>query len=238
MVHRTRAIVLHKVNYSESSLVVQVYSFEFGKISLLVNGAKRKKSRNKSALFESLSLLEISGNFTNTDKLIRPSEVKIEIPWVSIQTKIDKRLIAMFLAEVIHKSIKESFPDRSLYLFIERSLIYLENSTENVANFHLVFLLELSKFFGFYPLKGNGEFFSVSEGVFLNSVPNLSAYLRGDDRDIFHSLLSVRLDNCHELKITGNQRKTALKNILDYYKVHNVGMGEIKSHHILETIFL
>ncbi|MFT4755132.1 MAG: DNA repair protein RecO (recombination protein O) [Salibacteraceae bacterium] len=238
MVHNTRAIVLHKTNYSESSLVVQVYSLNLGKISLIIYGAKKKKSRNKSALFEPLSILEIAGNFSNTDKLIRPSEVKVFTPLIQIQNSIGKRLIALFLAEVVHKSIKETIPDADLYMFMERSLLYLENSVRNVANFHLVFLLELSKFLGFSPLRSNGDFFNLSEGCFTNSIPNSSVYLREDEKSIFHALLGINIDKCHELKISSAQRKLALKNILEYYKIHNIGMGEIKSHLILETIFV
>lgn len=238
MVHTTRAIVLHKTNYSESSLVVQVYTFEFGRLSLLVHGAKKKKSRNKSALFEPLSLIEIAGNFSNTEKLIRPTEVKINIPLIHIQSSIHKRLIALFISEVLHKCVKESFAEKDLYLFIENSLQFLDQAEDNVSNFHLVFLMNLSKYIGFYPLSGMGDYFSVSDGQFSNVVPISGKYLSGDDKDVFHSLLGIKIDRCHELKINNQQRKIALKNVLEYYQIHNIGMGEIKSHHVLETIFL
>ncbi|MGB0806336.1 MAG: DNA repair protein RecO [Salibacteraceae bacterium] len=237
MIQNTRGIVLHKTNFSETSLVVQVYSMHFGRISLLIHGAKKKKSRNKSAHFEPLSIIEISGNFSNTEKLIRPSEVKSYIPLINIQTQLSKRLIALFLAEVIHRSIKESYQEIDLYNFIEKSLFQLENSSDNVANFHLVFLLKLCRFLGIYPLLGQGEYFSISEGVFLNSVPTNGVYLNGDEKNVFYSLLGTNIAECHTLSLDKQQRKNALKNILDYYKVHIVGMGEVKSHEVLETIF-
>lgn len=238
MAHTTRAIVLHKTNYSESSLVVHVYTLDYGRLSLLIHGAKKKKSRNRSALFEPLSVLELSGNFSNTEKLIRPTDVKAFFPLVNTQTHFAKRLVAMFLAEVLHRCIKENFPEKELYIFIEQSLKILEDDELGIANFHLVFLTNLWKFLGIYPLIGEGEFFSVSEGSFTNSIPSSGVYLRGDEKKVFYSILGTNIASSHTLQINKQQRKIALNNILEYYKAHVTGMGEIKSHHVLETIFL
>ena len=98
--------------------------------------------------------------------------------------------------------------------------------------------MELSKFIGFYPFINVGEYFSIADGIFTNQIPLSGAYLRGDEKNVFNALLGMKIANCHELKISNTQRKQALKNILDYFRIHNVGMGEIKSHIVLETIFI
>ena len=237
MLNQTRAIVLHKTNYSETSIIVQAYSLKFGKISLLVQGVKKKKSRNKSALFEPLSVIEFVANFKDTDKLIRPREVKLFIPFVSIQNNISKRFIALFLAEMLHKSVREPHPEENLYIFIERSLIYLENSSDNEVNFHLVFLLELTKYLGFYPMGSKGDYFNMADGIFSQQVPQNTLYLQGEIKELFYSILGMKIDDGNAIKFTNEQRKMVLGAIVDYYKVHIPGMGEVKSHHILETIF-
>ena len=201
MVHKTRAIVLHKTNYSESSLVVQVYSLHFGRLSLIVHGAKKKKSRSRSALFEPLSILEIAGNFTNTDKLIKPAEIKIHTPLIQLQSSISKRLITLFLAEVIHKCIKETYAEKDLFLFIENSLELLDKTNQKVANFHLVFLMKLSRYLGFYPLNSPGQFFSLNEGHFTDAIPSSGIYLRGEQKTVFQSVLGMNIDECEQLKI-------------------------------------
>lgn len=237
MVESTRAIVLHKTNYAESSIVVQLYTFHFGRISILVHGAKKKKSRNRIALFEPLSILDISGNFKNTDKLIRLSEVSISFPFQEIHSKITKSVIALFLSEVVHKSIKESLPETDLYLFLENALMHLEKTDRSISNFHLVFLLELTRFLGFYPFKSEGKYFSINDGVFLNNIPPSGLYLKEDEKAVFYSLLNIRVTNCFSILLNSAQRKQALQSVLDYYKVHIPNMGEVKSHRVLETIF-
>jgi DNA repair protein RecO (recombination protein O) len=237
MLNKTRAIVLHKTNYAESSIVVQVYSLDYGKISLLIHGVKRKKSRIKSALFEPLSILEFVGNVKNTDKLVIPREVKLHLPLISIQTDISKRLIALFLSEIIHKSIKEPTPEKSLYLFIENALQVLEVTTENVANFHLVFLMELTKYLGFYPMKSEGEYFNMLDGYSSNVIPNSNEYLQGEQKGHFLSLLGMKIANSASLKLRAEDRKMVLESLIKYYQVHIPAMGEVKSHYVLETIF-
>ena len=237
MLNKTRAIVLHKTNYSETSIIVQAYSLHYGKISLLIQGVKKKKSRNKSALFEPLSILEFVANFKDVEKLVRPREIKLYYPFVSIQHDISKRLIAMFLAEVLHKSVKEPHPEEAMYFFIEKSLLFLESSDAKEVNFHLVFLVELTKYLGFYPMVNTGEYFDMTNGIFSDKIPQNTVYLQGENKELFYSILGMKIDDGPLLEITNKQRKMVLESILDYYKVHIPGMGEIKSHHILETIF-
>ena len=237
MLNKTRAIVLHKTNYSETSIIVQAYSLHYGKISLLVQGVKKKKSRNKSALFEPLSIIEFVASFKDVEKLIRPREVRLYYPFVSIQNNISKRLIALFLAEILHKSVREPQPEEQLYFFIERSLLYLESSEENEVNFHLLFLMELTKNLGFYPMGSEGEYFNMTDGIFSRQIPENTVYLQGEIKELFYAVLGMKIDNGAALDITNEQRKKVLGSIIDYYKVHIPGMGEVKSHHILETIF-
>jgi DNA repair protein RecO (recombination protein O) len=217
--------------------VVQVYTLHYGKISLLVHGVKKKKSRNKSALFEPLTILELNGNFKDTAKLIRPSEVKLHIPFISIQSSVSKRLVVLFLADVLHKCVREPNPEQEMYVFIENSLKLLEYSDQNISNFHIVFLLQLSRYLGFYPRVSEGHYFSMLEGSFLNSVPESNLYLQGLEKDLFLQVLGIKIDNLSQLNLNSEQRKMALSFVLQYYQVHVSGFGEIKSHLILESIF-
>jgi len=237
MLTGTKAIVLHKSNYSESSLIVQVFTLEYGKIGLLIRGAKRRKSRTKSALFEPLSIIEIVANFSDTGKLVIPREVKLNTPFISIQSDISKRTIALFISEILHKCIKLPNPDYALFNYIEKALLSLEQSNRKNANFHLIFLLELSKHLGFQPQKSNGEFFDLVEGKFTNSIPQGTMYFRGEEKDLFLYLLGIKIEETAQINFTTNQRKIVLSSIIKYYQTHIPNLGEIKSHTVLETIF-
>jgi len=237
MLNTTKAIVLHKINYSDTSLVVQVFTQQYGKVGLLIQGAKKRKAKIKTALFEPLSVLELVANFSDLDKLIRPREVKLHIPFISIQSNISKRSVVLFLSEILHKCIREPHPDQAMFHFVEKSLYSLEQSDSNTANFHLAFLLELSKHLGFHPQKSNGEYFDMVEGVFSNSVPNTNLYLQGEEKDLFLQVLGTKIEECSQLTISSEQRKTVLSALIRYYQTHVSGLGEVKSHTILESVF-
>lgn len=237
MLASTKAIVLHKVNYSESSLVVQVFTYNFGKISLLINGVRKSKSRTKSALFEPLSIIEFSGNFKNLHKLIHPKDIKLTYPLIGIQTNISKRMIALFLSEILHKSIKEPQPEPEMFEYIENSLKFLDMSNVNISNFHLVFLTQLTRYLGFYPRECKGEYFNMLEGTFSSNYLNTPSYLQGETMENFRQVLGTKFDNLERLKLNTSQRKETLESIINYYKIHIQGLGEVNSHQILETIF-
>ena len=237
MVESTRAIVFHKTNYSESSLVVQIYSLKHGRLSLLVQGARKKKSKTKSVLFEPLNIIEVTANFSNTSKLIKPADISIHVPFQNIPTKLGKRMIVFFMAEILQKILKENIPDHDVYLFIESNLLYLENTNDSVSNFHLAFLMRLTQYLGFFPLHSKGHFFCLSDGNFRDSIPMSGPYIREDEKLVFESVLLCKVENSHNLKLSNDQRKKCLDTIIQYYRIHFAGLGEIKSNQILNNLF-
>lgn len=237
MLSKTRAIVLHKTNYSESSIVVQLFTFDYGKVSLLVQGAKRKKSTNKIALFESLTILDLVANFEHPEKLIKSREIKLNTPFIQIPSSISKRSLAMFVSEVLQKCIREPHPEKAMFLFVENALNYLEVTTNKVANFHIVFMAQLSKYLGFFPQLSEGKYFDMEEGVFTNLQPRGKKYLANPQKDLFFQVLGTNFDKSDELKFTSEERKMVLEIWISYYQVHISGFKEIKSHLVLEAIF-
>tara|TARA_R110002050_G_scaffold41242_1_gene100062 strand:+ start:55946 stop:56662 length:717 start_codon:yes stop_codon:yes gene_type:complete len=237
MLASTKAIVLHKVKYSETSLVIQVFSREYGKISILVNGVRKNKSRTKSALFEPLSIIEFAGNFKNTEKLIHPNGIKLTYPFIGIQTHMAKRMMALFLSEILHKSIKEPQPDPEMFDYMEGALKFLDISSSNYANFHLVFLFQLTRYLGFYPRLSDGEYFNMMEGNFSSNYLNTPSYLHGETVTHFRNVLGTKFDTLSALELNNIQRRETLQSIISYYQIHIHGLGEIHSHHILEKLF-
>jgi DNA repair protein RecO (recombination protein O) len=66
---------------------------------------------------------------------------------------------------MLHHSIKEEEENENLFTFLETALLWLDNH-EEITNFHLIFLLQMTKFFGFFPNKANGNYFEMIDGVF------------------------------------------------------------------------
>lgn len=238
MFSKTKAIILQKTNYSESSLVVQAFTENHGRVSLIVPGVRKKKSKTKTALFAPLSILEITADFSKTDKLIRPNEVKISFPFQTIPQSIFKSTMVLFLSEIINKSLRDAPSDPNVFKFIEAALMLLENETNNPVNFHTIFLLKMTHFLGFHPQNNPGNFLDMQEGICTSIQPVNKVYLTGRQKELFLQCLGTKLDKHETLTISNSERRELLENVIKYYQLHIPSFGAVKSLSILEMIFI
>ena len=147
MLHQTKAIVLKTTKYSDNSLIVKMYTELFGLQTYIIGGVHSKKAKIKSALFMPLTLLDVVANSSTKSSLIRPKEISISHSLQHIHADIQKATISIFLNEILLKSIKEEEANPDLFAFVYQSILVLEQ-TENVAMFHIEFLLHSR--FGFH----------------------------------------------------------------------------------------
>ncbi|QQT27613.1 DNA repair protein RecO [Sphingobacterium spiritivorum] len=239
MLHKTKGIALKLTNYSESSVVVQVYTESFGLQSYLVNGAKKPKAKIKANLFQPLHLLELIVYHKDNNNLQRISEAHQTPPLLDLPYHIVKSSIAIFLNEVLYKSLKQQQHDGFLFNFIFQSIRYLDETDHSLANFHLTFLIKLSMFLGFLPNVGTKvlPYFDLREGNFSSSLPAHSDVLQPPHTEIFHQLIGSTYASAAALKINKEERALLLSKILDFYNIHVANFGEINSVYILEEIF-
>ena len=73
----------------------------------------------------------------------------------------------MFLAEMLKNCIREEEANEDLFVFLEQSFLWLDKNDE-VANFHIFFLLQLSMYLGFFPdaTEIQKNYFNIVEGNF------------------------------------------------------------------------
>lgn len=238
MIHKTSGLVLHTTKYSESGLIVKVYTLDFGLQSYFFYSGKNKRSKNK-ALFQPLALVEILATSSGKGHLQRITEINSIHPYSEIPYNIIKSSIVMFLNEVLYRSLKEAHPDEDLFEFLKNSLLILDLRTENSASFHIYFLIQLSRYLGFYPQgqwSPENSYFDLKEGRFSNLIPSHSWYLNKVNSETMYSLINSSYDSFHRLTILKNQRKELLDFLITYYKLHIASFGEIKSQTVLEEV--
>ena len=235
MLVKTKAIVISSIKYQEKSLIVKCYTLSDGLKSYFIqNPFSNRKSNQKIAYFQPLTILEIEGVHKNKGTLEYFKEIKLATPFKSINTNIFKSSIAIFLAEILQNSIHEEEQDENFFNYIETALIWLDNHNE-IANFHIIFLLEITKYLGFYPdiTEIKLSYFDLSEGIFTShqSINSLSE----KETDMFKKILSLKLEHSQK-KILLNERQLLLKIILNYYFYHLQGFKMPKSLEILTEI--
>jgi len=239
MLHKTKGIALKLTNYSESSVVIQIYTESFGLQSYLVNGAKKPKAKIRANIFQPLHLLDLIVYYKDNGNLNRISEATHSPPLLNLPYDIVKSSIAIFLNEVLYKSLKQQQHDGFLFNFIFQSVRYLDETHHNLANFHLVFLIKLSMFLGFLPQVGKTAlpFFDLRDGVFTSTLPPHSNVLQPPHTDIFHQLIGTTYETAAQIKISKEDRAVLLDKILDFYNIHVANFGEINAVYVLEEVF-
>jgi DNA repair protein RecO (recombination protein O) len=174
MLHKTRGIVFKVTDYAESSVIVQVYTEKFGMQSYIVNGAKKPKAKIHRNMLQPLHLLDMVVYHKNNGSVQRIAELKNSPMLQSIPYDIIKSSLTMFLNEVLYKSIKQQHSDEALFGFIFNAIELLDHQNTNPANFHLLFLIRLSRYLGFYPDKNKpdgADYFDMKNGVFIRYKP-------------------------------------------------------------------
>ncbi|WP_432672428.1 DNA repair protein RecO [Flavobacterium sp. SM2513] len=236
MLVKTKAIVLSALKYQEKSLIVKCFTLSDGLKSYFVRDAfSGKKNNHKIAYFQSLTLLEIEAVHKNKGTLENFKEIKISHPYSSIPTDIFKSTIVMFLSEMLHHSIREEEANPDFFSFLEAALMWLDTN-DQISNFHLILLMEATKFLGFYPEDSNPnfDFFEMREGVF---VPFESvSCLHKSDSFLLKKLLELRFDSTQVL-FTSKERQALLTIIIDYYALHLDGFRKPKSLEVLVEVF-
>ncbi len=240
MILKTSGIVLHHIKYRESGIIAHVFTRELGRQSLLIQGIRGKKSKGKLSLFQPLYILDLEIYHKPYQSLHRIKEVRNLSPYLSIPHNILKTSIGLFLAEILYHCLKSEEKEPDLFDFLVNSFQILDHSNSGISNFHLVFLLKLSRFLGFYPnLSGLDDpfCFDLKDGIFRISPPNHPFYLSRTHTIIFKDLLELNYEQLKNFSMSNKVRSEMLENIVDYYKLQEQTVAGIKSIKILREVF-
>lgn len=219
MLHKTRGIVFRFVRFGETSIIATIFTEQFGLQSYIVKGVRSSSRKSKIALFQPLTLLEMVVYHKESGGVMHIKEVKCFHPYQFINADVRKATIAMFINEVLNKAVKEQSHVQDIFNFISDSLIHLD-LLEKPENFHLQFLIGLSKHLGFGP--------NLTSEV-------LGGRMVSEDEEL--ALQKMLLgDNQREVLLSYEQRKNILAVLLRFYQAHSEGFGEIKSVAVLKEV--
>lgn len=240
MLYKTRGIVLHHIKYSETSVIVTIYTESFGRQSYIINGVRSKKSRIKANILQPLFLLNMEVYHKPKRDLQRVKELQNDFVFSSLPYDIRKSTLAIFIAEILYKTIQEHEPNSDLFNYLYNSIKVLELKEEGISNFHLYFLLHLTKYLGFFPDNNYSEangYFDLKLGSFVLLKPLHLFGLNAEESKVLSQLLKFSENQHESLRISYKIRMILLEKILDYYSLHNEGVSNIKSLSILKEVF-
>lgn len=240
MIKSTNAIVLHQLKYSESSVIVTLYTEEFGRQSYMINGIRSPKSRAKMGVLQPLFLLEIQAYHKGGRDVQRMKEFKATSIYNDIPFNIVKSTMAMFLAEMLNKVLRSEEADASVFEFMQNAFVYFDSMESGSANFHLWFLTKMLGYLGFQ-LENNHSnlnvFFDMKAGAFVPQRPSFPNTPNTEESKFLAQLIDLEIQRIDDLAIDGITRSRLLTVILEYYAIHFDGLGSINSLKVLQEIF-
>lgn len=240
MLQKTKGIVLKTTDYSETSIVVKIYTEDFGLQSYLINSVRKRNAKVKSGLFQPLSQVELVAYHKPNGGLQRIAEVKSDVRYMNIPFDPVKSSIALFLNEMLYRCLHEGEGDAALYHYLSNALELLDLQTSVSGTFHLSFLLGLTRHLGFFP---NGmhtpstPYFDLQEGTFCQSLPIHPHYLDGDESRHFDELLRATVGTQKLPAFDAAMKRRLLDRLVEYFRLHVEGFGEVRSHKVLEEVW-
>ena len=239
MIEKVEGIVLRTIKYSDNSFIIQLFTREHGRISCIAKGLRSKRSGFAPSFFHPFYILNAE-IFYNPKKEIHPiKEVNLKNSLILLREKPDRIAIAMFLSEVLNKTIRYQNTDKQLYNFLEDMINRLNKETNSPANFHLFFLLGLSHFLGFYPVNNfssSAQYFDLLNAQFVNA-PSGSQILNKELSEILFRFMNVKNEEWWKINLTVNQRRKFIEALLNYYTLHTGNNMNIKSLEVLTEVF-
>ena len=222
MIFKTRGIVFRFTKFKETSIIVTVFTELFGLQSYIVNGVRSKTAKNRIALYQPLTLLNLVVYHRENANIERIKEISCLHPYRTLTSDIKKSTLAIFVNELLNKTVKDESHTAEIFQFICDSLITLDSLERGHENFHLIFMLKLSRFLGF-------------------GAHNINEVIAGRTADretenLLKGLLNAEYQS--PIAISNIQRRTLLELILKFYHEHIESLGEIKSLQVLREVFM
>ena len=240
MLTKTQAIVLHSLKYGESRLIVDMFTRAFGRQSLIVSIPKTTKGKIKKQFFQPLTLLEIETDIRPKLQLQKLNDVRLLSPFASIPFEPDKLAISLFVAEFLYYALRSEQRNELLYDYLENSIMWLDSQQANFANFHLVFLLRLTRFLGFYPNLDDyedGDYFDLRESEFMRNPPVHRDFLHPEEAQKVQLMMRMDFPTMHLFRMSHDDRNRLLEVSIKYYRLHLPDFPEMKSIEVLQALY-
>lgn len=263
MLVKTEAIVLHSFKYGEARLIVDMFTREVGRLSFAIPIPKTSKGRLKKQYFQPMTLLEVECDVRQRTQLQKMKDARLLTAYTSIPFSPEKLAITLFTAEFLCHALRAEQQNEPLFAYLYDSMQWLDMSETGYANFHLTFLIRMSRFLGFYPnldsltpdsltsltpdpspkregrlrSEGNHLFFDLREARFCNTAPLHRDFLQPDEARMIQLLMRMDFPTMHLFRLSRQDRNRITEVLLHYYRLHIAQFPELKSLDVLKELW-
>ncbi len=235
---KTEALVLHTIKYGEQKLIVDMFTREQGRLSFIVQIPKTTKGKMRKQYFQPLTLLSIESDVRPQLQLQKLRDISLLTSLPTLLTNPTKLSISLFLSEFLYHALKGEQQNESLFDYVANSLQWLDGRERDYANFHLVFLMHLSRFLGFYPnLEREAVYFDLRSATFCATAPVHRDFLMPQEASILQLMMRMDYPTMHLFKLNRQQRNRCIEVALLFYRLHVPDFPELRSLEVLRELW-
>ncbi len=227
-------VLLKKINYSETSLILHFFTLEDGFQAYIFRGGKKKKG----TILQPLSLIEITSYHKKNDTLKKITEVNSLFVPQNLFFHPVKSGLAFFMTEVLSQVLHDVNSDDRMFSFLEHEIKWIDDSNE-LTNYPMWFLFKLAEQIGIGVQVENpdGAFFNFQEGLISNQTPASSFYVNDDVVPIIATLMISSKTDFLALQVYKTKRNQIINHLIHYFQFHINNFKPPKSMEVMKTIF-
>lgn len=236
---KVRGIVLHCTKYSETSVIAKIYTDKLGLLSFIIKGVRSEKSKNKAALYQPFSLLNMEINHRENRSLQFIRECNRLHVYRNVPFNTAKATLALFVTEVISKAVHEHEVNEELFEFALDTFLTLDEDCNLNPDFHLIFLSLLCRYIGIYPhlnYTENANNFNIRDGGFNSNHTFDNLTIPYPESSTLYSLFKAGNGWQHRYTNSRAERQKLLQVLLRYYQYH-IDHFQLRSTEVLAEIF-
>jgi DNA repair protein RecO (recombination protein O) len=240
MITKTRAIVLRVLKYGEQKMIIDLFTESDGRVSIVTHIPKTPKGKLKKQYFQPLNLLEVELDIRPKTQLQHLRDARIAEPYASIPFDPYKLSIALFLSEFLYYSTRGEQQNEVLFAYLQHSILWLDGCKESFANFHLVFMMRMSRFIGFFPYIEDyqqGDYFDMRAASFTAHAPLHADFLDQEDSSRINTLMRMNYESMHLFKMNHDDRNRIVDVLITYYRLHVPDFPELKSLGVMKDLW-
>jgi len=160
------------------------------------------------------------------------------LPLHSLTQEITKSALALFISEVIHRTVREEFADERLYAFVKTAILVLEETNHGLAYFHLVFLTKIARYMGFMPDELiDAPYYDFKEGHGVYFKPSHAFYVNKAVLEWLICFLNAPFTEMEHFSLNKSLRNELLEALVQLFELHLLNFNALKSFAVLKDVF-
>ncbi len=241
MFETLHCIALRTIKYSDSRSILSAWSAERGYVSFAMPAGKGREAGRRRALTMPLAAFEGVCDIRGDRDVMFIRDLKPMNVGMSMISDPAKLAMALFMAEVFEKLLRNSQHDETLSLMLFDSIDALNHAgPRGVANFAIWTLYRLTVPLGIEPDMSDwqpGALFDLESARWRQSLPMSGQSFTGDEAKAVKILSRLSRENIERLRLSRAARRALLDGILRYYDIHFCRMTPLHSLDVVCELF-